>query len=124
VFIDEQKVPAVLERDDADAGALHAVAHNRFGLALGTGRLLQDTPGVARIGRMAVLPIARGNGVGAQVLDVLLHAARERGDRRAVLHAQVSAKNFYLRAGFVIDGPEFVEAGIAHVEMSKLLSPA
>jgi YbgC/YbaW family acyl-CoA thioester hydrolase len=123
VFVDEQKVPAALEMDVADASALHAVAHNRFGLAVATGRLLQDAPGVARIGRMAVLPIARGSGVGAQLLDALLQAARERGDRRAVLHAQVPAKNFYRRAGFVIDGREFVEAGIAHVAMSRLLNP-
>jgi YbgC/YbaW family acyl-CoA thioester hydrolase len=123
VFVDEQKVPAALESDDADALALHVVARNRFGLAVATGRLLQAAPGIARIGRMAVLPIARGSGVGTRLLSVLLEAARERGDRRAVLHAQVASKNFYLRAGFVIDGPEFVEAGIAHVAMSKLLSP-
>jgi YbgC/YbaW family acyl-CoA thioester hydrolase len=125
VFVDEQKIPAALEWDAADESALHAIASNRFGLALATGRLLQDAPGVARIGRMAVTQTVRSGGVGAQVLDALLQAARERGDQQVVLHAQTSALSFYLRAGFAICGPEFDEAGIAHVEMRKaLFSPA
>ena len=36
VFVQEQRIPAELEWDAADAGAVHAVACNRFGLALGT----------------------------------------------------------------------------------------
>ena len=44
-----------------------------------------------------------------------------RGDREAVLHAQLGAAPFYERAGFVRRGPEFDEAGIAHVEMLRVL---
>jgi YbgC/YbaW family acyl-CoA thioester hydrolase len=121
VFVEEQKVPMAMEADAADAGAVHAVARNRFGLTLATGRMLQAAPGVARIGRMAVSKSLRGGGIGAQVLDALLQAARERGDRQVLLHAQLSAVPFYLRAGFAFNGPEFEEAGIAHIEMSKLL---
>ena len=40
--------------DEADAGALHAVAYNRLGLPLATGRLVERGDGVAQIGRMAV----------------------------------------------------------------------
>jgi YbgC/YbaW family acyl-CoA thioester hydrolase len=121
VFVDEQKFSAALDVDEADALAVHALARNRFGLAVATGRLLQPSPGVARIGRMAVLPVARGSGVGAQVLAALLQAARERGDRQAVLDAQAAALAFYRRGGFVIDGPEFMHAGITHVPMSQAL---
>lgn len=121
VFVQEQKVPLEMEADAADPSAVHAVARNRFGLALATGRLVQQAPGVARIGRMAVRKSLRGGGVGAQVLDALLQAARERGDRQVLLHAQLTAVPFYLRAGFAFNGPEFEEAGIAHIEMSKAL---
>jgi YbgC/YbaW family acyl-CoA thioester hydrolase len=121
VFIDEQKIPAEMEWDAADAGCVHAVAYNRFGLALATGRLLQHVPGVAKIGRMAVRQAMRGSGVGRHVLDALMKAARARGDREAILHAQASAVSFYLRAGFVTRGPEFDEAGIPHVEMVRSL---
>ncbi len=121
VFIDEQKIAAEMEWDGADADALHAVAFNRLGRALGTGRMLEHVPGVAKIGRMAVTATSRNNGVGRAVLDALLEAARVRGDREAVLHAQMSAAPFYERAGFARRGPPFDEAGIQHVEMLRAL---
>ena len=121
VFIAEQKIPLELEWDAADASAVHAVASNRFGLALATGRLLHEAPGVARIGRMAALQAVRGSGVGRAVLDALMQAAQARGDREVRLHAQTSAQGFYARAGFVPIGAVFEEAGIAHVEMARKL---
>ena len=117
VFIQEQGIPAALEHDAADADALHAVAYNRLGAALGTGRLLTAAPGVAKIGRMAVLASVRGAGVGRPLLDTLVAAARARGDAEAMLHAQASAVGFYVRAGFAPRGAAFEEAGIAHQEM-------
>jgi YbgC/YbaW family acyl-CoA thioester hydrolase len=117
VFVDEQKIPAVLEWDEADRTALHAVARNRFGLAVATGRLVEARPGVGKIGRMAVDQAVRGSRIGRQVLDVLVAAARERGWREVLLHAQLSAVPFYDRAGFTHRGPVFEEAGIAHQEM-------
>jgi len=121
VFVDEQKVPAELESDELDAGALHTVAFNRLGLPLATGRLLIAEPGVARIGRMAVVRGLRGGRIGRQVLDALLDAARRRGDTRAVLDAQTSAQAFYARAGFRPVGEEFEEVGIAHIRMVRAL---
>lgn len=121
VFVDEQKIPAELEWDAADAVCLHAVAYNRLGLPLATGRLLEHEPGVSKIGRMAVLAAMRGSRVGRAVLDALMQAARERGDRQVLLHAQSSAAAFYRRAGFEMQGPEFEEAGIPHQAMVKAL---
>jgi len=121
VFIGEQKIPAEMEWDEGDEAAVHAVAYNRLGRALATGRMLEHVPGVAKIGRMAVSAASRGSGVGRAVLESLLDAARRRGDREAVLHAQLSAVPFYERAGFARRGPEFEEAGIVHVEMLRTL---
>lgn len=121
VFVQEQRIPAEMEWDAADASCIHAVAYNRFGVALATGRLLQHVPGVAKIGRMAVSRVMRGSGVGRHVLEALMKAARARGDREVLLHAQASAANFYARAGFSPRGPEFDEAGIPHVEMVRAL---
>jgi predicted GNAT family N-acyltransferase/acyl-CoA thioesterase FadM len=119
VFVDEQNIPAEMEWDAADAGCVHAVAYNALGAALATGRLLEHVPGTAKIGRMAVLAPVRGSGIGRAVLDALMDAARARGEREVLLHAQLSAAPFYLRAGFQPRGPEFDEAGIAHVEMVR-----
>jgi len=120
VFVQEQKVPLALERDAADAGAVHALARNRLGLAVGTGRLLAADAGhPARIGRMAVSRTMRGANVGRALLEALMSAAGARGDREVALHAQVTAFGFYRRAGFVPHGERFEEAGIVHQEMRR-----
>ena len=113
VFVDEQKVPAEIELDDMDAVCLHAVAYDDAGNAIGTGRLLPD----GHIGRMAVRQPGRGTGVGGAILTLLMDKARERGDAAVVLNAQTVAAPFYARHGFVQQGEQFEEAGIAHVEM-------
>lgn len=121
VFVDEQKVPLALERDAADDGAVHALARNRLGLAVGTGRLLAaDAPGhPARIGRMAVSRALRGAHIGRALLEALMAEAGRRGDPEVMLHAQVSAIGFYERAGFAPHGERFEEAGIGHLEMRR-----
>ncbi len=121
VFVQEQHIPADLEWDSADATCLHALARNRFGLPPATGRLLEHVPGVAKIGRMAVRRSMRVAQIGRLVLDALMAEAREQGYREVLLHAQLSAENFYLRAGFQRRGEPFEEAGIGHVEMVRAL---
>lgn len=117
VFVHEQKVPKEMEWDEADAHAVHAVAYNRLGQAVATGRLLQHEPGVGRIGRMAASRVLRGSGLGRAVLRTLMAAARERGEHEVMLHAQRSAEGFYAGLGFKVQGEPFEEAGIAHIEM-------
>jgi YbgC/YbaW family acyl-CoA thioester hydrolase len=117
VFTQEQGIDAALDDDGQDGTAVHAVAFNRFGVALGTGRLIAMVPGVVKIGRMAVVASMRGSAIGRQLLEALLHAARARGEREAVLHAQASAVGFYRRLGWQPRGAAFEEAGIAHQEM-------
>jgi predicted GNAT family N-acyltransferase len=122
VFIEEQKIPKELEWDAHDATSVHAVARNRLGQVIGTGRLLPcDEAGVSRIGRMAVHRTMRGSGLGAAVLRALEAAAEARGDREVALHAQRSAERFYDRLGYAVAGEPFDEAGIAHIEMRRTL---
>jgi YbgC/YbaW family acyl-CoA thioester hydrolase len=121
VFVDEQKVPVEMELDHEDDTALHAVALNRMGFCLATGRLIQHAPGVARIGRMAVKKQMRGSDLGRRVLHALMDAAAHRGDNEVMLHAQCSAEGFYQRSGFTPHGAIFEDAGIAHIEMVRHL---
>lgn len=131
VFVEEQAVPVDLERDDLDDVATHAVARDASGRVVGTGRMVVRLEGstspagrrkVARIGRMAVAPEARGTGVGAALLAVLEEAAAGAGCRLIEIHAQVQAAGFYSRAGYQPGGEPFDEAGIRHVAMTKALS--
>jgi GNAT superfamily N-acetyltransferase len=94
VFVHEQGIPAGLEWNGADAQALHAVAYNRLGMAVGTGRLLGLEGGRGKMGRMAVRAPLRGGRIGRRLLDALVRAAQARGDREVVLHAQASAVAF------------------------------
>jgi YbgC/YbaW family acyl-CoA thioester hydrolase len=121
VFVEEQKIPAELEWDAADASAVHALAVNRLGRPVATGRLLEHAPGVSKIGRMAVASTLRGSGAGAAVLKALVGAARARGEHEVILNAQASAVGFYLRQGFLPVGPAFEEAGIPHQAMALRL---
>jgi YbgC/YbaW family acyl-CoA thioester hydrolase len=119
VFVREQGIPADVEADALDASARHAVLYNRLGQPVATGRLLQQAPGVGRIGRMAVDRSVRGARWGRVLLDALVDAARARGDTQVQLHAQCSAQGFYERAGFAAVGMPYEEAGLPHVLMAK-----
>jgi predicted GNAT family N-acyltransferase len=121
VFIREQRIPETLEWDGKDPHAIHALATDPAGHPIGTGRLLLDGER-AQIGRMAVLPAWRGQGVGASLLQCLLDEARQRGAARAFLNSQTYAVPFYERFGFVRAGGEYLEDGIPHYRMTRTLA--
>ena len=122
VFVHEQSIAPEDEWDAADATAVHAVLSNRYGVPLGTARLLQPEAGVGQIGRMAVTRLMRGSGFGHELIQALLQAALARGDREVRLHAQRSAEGFYKRQGFEPYGEPFDEVGIAHLAMRRRLN--
>ena len=119
VFAQEQGIPSEMMCDAADPGALHAVAYNRLGMPLATGRLVERGGGVAQIGRMAVRQPMRGGGVGRALLSALQAAAAARGGRELMLHAEASAAGFYARAGYVPRGAAFQQGGLTHIEMVR-----
>ena len=121
VFVHEQKIPVALEWDEADQTALHAVAYNGLGQAIGTARMLPANARIAKVGRMAVKRLLRGSRIGSGLLLALMAVARQRGDAEIVLHAQCSAQSFYVRAGFSVRGDPFTEVNIPHVEMFAAL---
>ena len=113
VFVEEQRVPEELERDEFDWLSVHVVARDAEGRAIGTGRLLPD----GHIGRVAVLPEWRGRHVGHELMLTLLQQARQRNFSEVVLNAQTSAIAFYEKLGFGAEGAEFMDAGIPHRTM-------
>jgi predicted GNAT family N-acyltransferase len=113
VFIEEQGVPESMEWELLDPECAWFIAE-AAGALVGIVRL---TP-AGRLGRMAVLPDWRRAGVGSSLLAAALSAAAAQGLGQVNLHAQVSAVAFYQRFGFVSEGEEFQEAGIAHQAMS------
>lgn len=114
VFIEEQKIPEDEEFDDADKTAVHVLAHDDRGEAIGTARLLD----YKKIGRVAVMKPWRGKGVGKALIGFLMHLARENGAKSVELDAQVYAIPFYEGLGYRVTGGEFMDAGIPHRKMS------
>ncbi len=117
VFIDEQQVPEAMEWDEDDAICIHVLAWDPKRDAVGTARLHPS----GRVGRVAVLREHRGAGVGHLLMTTLIDLARQQGIGRLVLHSQVQALGFYRQLAFTPFGDEFVEAGIAHIEMQLTL---
>lgn len=118
VFINEQLVPPDLEWDGYDKDCWHVIAITDDGQCIGTGRMLYD----GHIGRMAVLPDFRNQGVGSALLDALHDIASTQGISNVFLHAQTSAVDFYSRHGYSVNSKEFMDAGILHVTMEKTIA--
>lgn len=120
VFIEEQGVSEADEVDGLDGSAIHLLAFDGP-TAVGTARLLVKGP-VGKIGRVCVLPVARGTGLGAALIRAALDVLRgEAGVREAYLGSQSHATGFYEKLGFVAEGEEFLDAGIPHRHMRRAL---
>jgi len=118
VFIEEQNVPEAEEIDGRDAGALHLLAR-LDGQPVGCARVLVmgDT---GKIGRVCVLPDYRGQGIGVALIQSALDVMRAQpGVMRAKLGSQTHAIGFYEKLGFTAQGPEYLDAGIAHRDMVR-----
>lgn len=113
VFVLEQGVPPEGEQDTLDSSAWHLLARDARGQPVGCGRLTDEHT----IGRLAVLPQARGQGVGVGLLRGLIAQARTRGWTQVSLTALAGATAFYAREGFAPIGEVFVEAGLPHQTM-------
>ncbi|MBI5493529.1 MAG: GNAT family N-acetyltransferase [Deltaproteobacteria bacterium] len=122
VFVDEQQVPAEEELDALDAVSLHVLVLDGD-QAVATGRLIPPdaTHAYAKIGRMAVLASHRRRGAGRLVMEFLLQAAGERRWHEVRLAAQDHAIPFYEAMGFCTCSDGFVECGIAHHWMRRVL---
>ncbi|RQP05086.1 MAG: GNAT family N-acetyltransferase [Paracoccus sp. BP8] len=118
VFIVEQNVPEAEEWDGRDGAAIHLLARDDSGRALGTARILVEGA-TGKIGRVAVLKSARGTGTGAALIRAALDELRALpGVTRAKLGAQTHAIGFYEKLGFAAYGPEYDDAGIPHRDMA------
>jgi predicted GNAT family N-acyltransferase len=116
VFSQEQKIDASADFDGQDTKAIHALIE-MDGKYVGTGRMLMD----GHIGRLAVLKLARGKGVGRQLILELMAEAKKQGIKRVYLGAQKQAVGFYQKLGFSEYGTPYEEVGIEHLHMEKFI---
>ncbi|KXO86016.1 GNAT family acetyltransferase [Acinetobacter venetianus] len=112
VFISEQNIPEQDEWDDQDAISQHFVVydHNQ---PIATARLLANNS----VGRVAVLKAYRGQGIGRLIMLEIIAYAQAQKRPSLQLSSQVHAISFYEKLGFSIQGDEYDECGIPHIEM-------
>ncbi len=118
VFVAEQNVPPEEELDALDEVAVHVlVLHG--GQPAGTARAIEKSPGLWKIGRVAVAAPFRKHGIGKMVMQAI---EAQLPASAFVLDAQTHAIGFYEKLGYVAEGPEFMDAGIPHRLMRKAAS--
>jgi predicted GNAT family N-acyltransferase len=120
VFQEEQGVDPDLDFDGQDEVCEQIIAYLNQ-QAVGTARVRYLDEKTAKIERLAVLPIARGYGLGKKIMTKAIDIIAERKITYVIIHAQVYIKSLYQQLGFEEVGDRFEDAGIAHVKMVKNL---
>lgn len=115
VFIREQKVPEADEFDSYDLTATHVVAVAGGDVA-GVLRIL-FLPEHVKIGRVAVGRDWRGQGIASAMMRFAMDHARDRGETRFYLTAQVDKLTLYEKLGYVAFGEVFQDGGMPHLAM-------
>jgi ribosomal protein S18 acetylase RimI-like enzyme len=103
------------EKDDILIGAFE------FEKMLGCCMLIKTDPETVRLRQMAVSNNLQGKGVGRALMQFAENIARDRGFRRITMHARKTATGFYEKLGYRVNGLEFEEVTLPHVEMEKNL---
>jgi len=113
VFVIEQNCPEDIEWEFEEES--HHYVALIDDIAVGTARWRQTEKGY-KLERFAVTKEYRNQQIGAALLTRII-ADVPKDEKPVYLHAQLAAKNFYLRHGLLPKGEHFWEGGIEHVKM-------
>lgn len=117
VFVKEQGVPHDLEMDGYDGDSLAFLIYDKNDDPIATTRV-RSTHNGNKIERFAVLKEHRSKGVGQYLISYIVETFIHKNPSVLLyLHAQEAVIAFYEKAGFIIKGDKFEEAGIIHVKM-------
>lgn len=120
VFQTEQEVASELDFDGQDEISEQIIAY-LDDQPVGTARIRYLDNRTAKIERLAVLSIARGQGIGKKIMETALEVVATKDIKEVLIHAQEYIKGLHQQLGFEQEGERFEEAGISHVKMRKKL---
>ena len=118
VFCEEQGFHPALEFDGRDE-ICHHVLLLADGEPAGAGRVLAEPGGRFTLGRIALLPEFRKQGLGRVLVFAMMDLARELGARTLHVGAQLQARGFYEKLGFTATGREYLDEHCPHCEMEQ-----
>ena len=113
VFIVEQNVDPQLEYEFEEQGNFYLLYFENIPIA--TARWRETKIGI-KLERFAMLKEYRNQGLGAKLLAEVMKDVLPM-NKKIYLHSQISAINYYKRAGFIEKGDHFFEADIEHIRM-------
>lgn len=119
VFVQEQNVAASEEIVDED-GPIYFVGYIDE-TAVVTARAFEEQPGVWHIQRVAVKKQYRHQQLGSQLMEYVEKSACHQQIQTLTLGAQDQAQPFYLKLGYHVHGAGFLDAGIKHHQMDKVI---
>ena len=119
VFIQEQQIAVADEWDAEDAVSVHFVVYDQD-QPIATARLLKNNS----VGRVAVLKSHRGLGIGKLLMQQIIQQAKHQQREFLKLSSQVHAIQFYAGLGFKVEGEQYLDCGIPHIEMRLLFAGA
>lgn len=88
---------------------------------LGCCMLIQVDPTTVQLRQMAVKAGLQGKGVGRVLMQFAENLARDRCNKKMIMHARKTAIGFYEKLGYKVVGEEFSELNIPHFNMEKNL---
>ena len=101
---------------------LHFACYDKNRYLLGTLMMKEVAAKYVKMRQVAVAPSAQGQGVGSfmvkQLEQWMLHHSQYRSIQLA---ARTEAVSFYKKLGYTVKGAPFVEVGIPHRHMEKIL---
>ncbi len=121
IFVTEQEC-IYQDMDDKDQDAYHVFCWNDNGRVAGCLRVFwkDEAAGVAQIGR--VVTLEHGLGIGGQMLHEGVELAINQFHAKKIyLEAQCYATGYYAKEGFEVVSEPFMEDGIPHVQMERIV---
>ncbi len=119
VFVKEQGVPEDCEIDQNEKAAEHVILCDGSKV-VGTGRV-RYFGCLAKLERICILQEYRKLDAGRMIVEGLEKLARAKGMTKAKLHGQTQAEGFYHKQGYKTSSEVFMEDGIPHVLLLKVL---
>ena len=115
VFIEEQGFQN--EFDKFDKNCTHIVLYDK-GKAVAVCRYFKEN-GMYHLGRVAIVKEYRGKHLGNYILQTAENEIKKEGGKSIVVSAQVRAKGFYNKNGYIESGEIFFDEYCEHINMIK-----
>lgn len=106
--------------DDAKDIIIIATHHDKV---IGCLMLHPKDTDIIKFRQMAVYNEWQGKGIGAMLINAAEHVSEMEGYKHIVLHARITAQDFYSKLGYDTTSSVFTEVGIDHVVMERSLLP-